>query len=272
MRDEQLLFLESLSKREFIVPSEGSRTEMIPLDRVRQKRPHRLFELEAVYLSKHLAKLKEKFIRKYYPRNKLKRPLVAHEKVASEAVKFICDEMLQKAQDKKALMLAADVRDKEVFAQVCDLFSGLGLKKLVKHAQAVVQRRETRSLYGGLSSRRGDTLQYFYDTQAVGEGVNSGQIESQSDKMQKSKNRFTKFMEKPEKGFASIYQEIQGQIETEDANAEARQKEANAEEEKENKQESLPSQGKRAHANMDSLMDSLYRKSLNPKPLKKMQH
>lgn len=270
MRDEQLLFFESLAKRELIIPSEASRTEMVPLNRVRQKRPHRLFELEAIYLSKHLAKLKEKFIRKYYPRNKLRRPLISHEKVASEAVKFICDEMLQKAQDHKALMLAADVRDKEIFTQVCQMFVGHGLKKLVKQAQTVVQSREEKSLYGGLSSRRGDTLQYFYDAQANPNDNGRTERKRPAENGQKSKNRFNKFMNKPDKGFASIYQEIQVQMEVDDSKQESEDKEI--EQEKENKPDKPLSGGKRAQPSMDSLMDSLYQKSLKPKPTKKMQH
>ena len=76
MKNDRLVFLESLQKQELIIPSESSRTETIPLNRIRQKKQHKLFQFEAIYLSEHLQKLKENFIRKFYPRNKLRLSLI----------------------------------------------------------------------------------------------------------------------------------------------------------------------------------------------------
>jgi hypothetical protein len=268
MKNEKLVYLESLRSQELIIPSELSRTDMIPLDRIRQKKFHKLYQFEVIYLSEHLRKMKENFIRKYYPRNKLKRQMISHEKLSSEAIKFICDEMIQRGQDHKALMLASDIRDKEVFGQVCGMFSTYGLKKLVKTIQNVVQERESNSLYGGLSSRRGDTLDYFYDGKT---NPSHNPNSSQKPNLQKKRtnNRFTNFVEQPNQGFKNLYQEIEDRLNDEEIVEEKKIKDEK-DEEKENEIDVSYQSKKRTIPDMNSLMDNLYKKSLDSKPIKKV--
>ena len=267
MKNEQMIFVESLRRQELIVPSETAKSDTLPLDRVRQPKVHKLFQFEAIYLSEHLRKLKENFVRKFYPRNKLKRPLVSHEKLSSEAIKFMCDELLQRGQDQKAVMLASDVRDKEVFSEVQRMFAKFGLKKLVKQIQKVVQERESGSLYGGLSSRRGDTLDYFYD----GNPLNSGGPSKPSlpTRAKPVKGKYSDFIQKPNSGFNEIYQEINEKMESVEIQSEDQNEK---DEEKENEMKKVTDPMKRSSPNMNNIFDNLYQKSLGSKSIKKVQY
>lgn len=267
LKNDQLLYVESISKQELIIPTESSKMETIPLDRVRQPRVNKFFKFEMIYLSEHLKKLKENFIRNFYPRNKLQRNRISYEHQSSQVLKFIGDEMLQRGQDTKAMMLAADVRDREVFATMCQMFERYGLKKLVKGFQNIVQDREKGSLYGGLSSKRGDTLDYFYNQNEQAMKQERRKEESQGSKVN---GKYANFVESADQGFRQVYEEIKENMESEeekiDSNKEIQ------EEEKENENLVKQPLKKKQVPEMNNIMESLYKKSLNSKAVKKMQY
>lgn len=264
MRNEELIYIESSSRQELLIPLESSRMEIVPLSRVRQPRAHKLFEPELIYLSEHMNKLKENFVRKYYPMNKLKRGPQHQEHQTSEVIKFMCDELLQRGQDKKATLLAADSRDKEIFGSIIRMFEKYNLKKQGKQVQQIVQEREAGSLYGGLSSKRGDTLDYFYKMNGqVGEpGVRQGEKRKEN-----GQGKYAKFVESADQSFKGVLDEMKKDLERKDEEEE----ESNVLENKENDEEASAPPKKRSSPHMNSLMHTLYQKSLPAKSKKRVQ-
>ena len=257
MRKERVFYLESLEKERLVIPEERSQTESLPTDCVWQANRSKLFRGEATYLQASLRRQKERFLKQIYPSNKVQKGVLPEERKTSRALKEMANQMLRRGQDEKALLLACEMRDKTIFSETLEMFDSLGLKKLGKRVQVIVESREVNSLYGNLGSRKADCLPYFLAEGPVRENLGS--------KTRRKTNKYTSLVEQNHKPFSSIMMKKESKLE---------QNVPSQLEEIPNKEnESEPKSQKRKYPGVeDQMFAKFYNKSLPFKPTKKVQH